>query len=284
MGSFNLRNLLRDPVLHFLLAGGVLFAVYTWIDQGRESEPGLVRISAAEVNWLRETWTRQWTREPDQQELRGLVAGYLREQLLAREARELGLEQDDTVVRRRLAQKMEFILQDTASLAEPEEAVLSKLYDSNRSLYQTPAKVSFTQLFFRSESAAGEALDRLITEESEDLGERSLLAREHAQADQQTLSSLFGPDFAMAVFTLETGHWQGPVASAYGFHLVRVSEHLSAQPLPFEQVRERLAAQWRQDQRVQAKQRYLAALLEKYEVVMDEEAAALIGPLSGILP
>ena len=143
-----MKNILREPLLHFLLAGGLLFVTYAWLNQDEDPESRMVHISEAEVNWLRETWTRQWSRPPDDIELRGLVAGHLKVKLLAREARELGLELDDTVVRRRLAQKMEFIVQDVALLAEPAEEELRKLYDENSEHYHSPAQISFKQIFF----------------------------------------------------------------------------------------------------------------------------------------
>jgi hypothetical protein len=120
--------------LHFLLVGGLLFAAYAWLDGGSDATPRVVRITAVEVNWLKDTWARQWQRPPSEQELRGMVADYAKEALLARHAHELGLAENDTVVRRRLAQKMEFLVQDTARLAEPGEDELRQLYDDNRAL------------------------------------------------------------------------------------------------------------------------------------------------------
>ena len=124
--------------------------------------PRTVRISVAEVNWLKETWARQWQRPPTEEELRGLVTDYLKETLLAREAAEMGLDENDTVIRRRLAQKMEFLVQDTARLAEPGDG--STALDStaaNQARYQAPARVSFSQLFFRNQADAQKGLAQL---------------------------------------------------------------------------------------------------------------------------
>jgi hypothetical protein len=94
-----------------------LFAAYAWLNRGGGAAPDAVCITTAEVHWLQEMWARQWQRPPNEQELRGLIADYVKEALLAREARALGLDEHDTVVRRRLAQKLEFLVQDTAHLA-----------------------------------------------------------------------------------------------------------------------------------------------------------------------
>lgn len=270
-------------MLHFLFAGGLLFAVYGWLYQDEDSEPRLLRISEAEVNWLKHTWTRQWSRPPDEDELRGLVAGHLKEKLLAREARELGLELDDTVVRRRLAQKMEFIVQDVALLAEPAEEELRKLYKKSRERYQTPALISFSQVYFKTEDAARQGLVILSASEEAAVGDSSLLPPDYDKADAQTVSSVFGAEFSASVFNLEADRWHGPVASAYGFHLVFIREHLASQPLTFEAVREKLVEEWQRLRQLEAREKYFAELLKKYNVVVDEGVASLLGPLTEVV-
>src|SRR5687768_14026648 len=109
-------RVIREPLVHFLVAGALLFCAYAWVNRRATVAAGdtarVVRIEARDVEWLKQTWQRQWSRQPTDAELRGLALEYLREELLCREARELGLDQDDTVVRRRLAQKMAFLVED----------------------------------------------------------------------------------------------------------------------------------------------------------------------------
>jgi parvulin-like peptidyl-prolyl isomerase len=274
-------RLSREPLLHFLIAGGLLFAAYGWLNRESADAPRTVRISVAEVTWLKETWARQWQRPPSEQELRGLVTDYLKETLLAREAQELGLDENDTVVRRRLAQKMEFLLQDTARLAEPGEDVLRRFYDARRTQYQTPGRVSFTQLFFKTEAAARHALGELKTRDVADLGDPSLLERDYAQADEQTVAATFGPAFAGQVFALAPGEWHGPLASGYGFHLVRVDAQQAAQARPFDEVRAQVLDEWHRVQQEKAGKQFFAGLLKKYDVVVEDSVKPLIGPLSG---
>ena len=140
-----MRHWLKEPLLHFLVAGGLLFAAYAWLNRGGGEAPHAVPITATEVHWLKEMWARQWQRPPDEPELRGMVTDYVKEKLLAREARALGLDENDTIVRRRLAQKLEFLVQDTARLADPHEDELRQLYDTSRARYHTPARLSFTR-------------------------------------------------------------------------------------------------------------------------------------------
>lgn len=274
-----MKRWLKEPLLHFLVAGGLLFAAYAWLNRGGGDEQRVVRISVAEVNWLKETWSRQWNRVPNEHEMRGLVADYLKEVLLAREARELGLDQNDTIVRRRLAQKMEFLVQDTARLAEPGEDELRRFYEGARERYRMPSRISFTQIYFKTEAGARRGLNEIGARGAVELGDPSLLEREHARADERDVASVFGPEFARKVFALEAGRWDGPVASSYGFHLVRVGERQAVQPLSFDDVRAQLLEEWHRAEQARAREKFLAGLLKKYDVVVDASVKPFIGPL-----
>jgi hypothetical protein len=275
------KRLLREPLVHFAAIGALLFAAYAWLNRDVAEAPRVVRITAQEVNWLVETWSRQWQRPPSQQELRGLVTDYLKESLLAREATEMGLDENDTIVRRRLAQKVEFLVQDTARLAEPSDAELKRIYNANRERYQTPARTSFTQIFFKTEAAARQGLAELALSSPVDLGDRSLLERDFTDVDELAVASQFGREFAHGVMALEPGSWHGPLASAYGFHLVRVSEREVAQTRPFGEVRAQVLEEWHRTQQAKANEQFLAALMKKYDVVVDESVKPLIGSLVG---
>ena len=279
-----MKRWLREPLLHFVVIGALLFAVYAWLDRGQGDTPRVVHISAAEINWLKETWTKQWHRPPDAQDLRGLVTAYLKEELLAREAKELGLDQNDTVVRRRLAQKMEFMVQDTAALDDPTDSVLHTFYNSHRSRYERPQQISFSQIYFKSAAGAQRGMIALKKHRNQELGDPSLLAPDYNGVDQQSLTSLFGDAFSRAVFSLEPGQWQGPVASGYGFHLVKVNARNPAQQLSFESVRTQVRNDWQRDQQDKAERQFYARLLKKYDVVVDEGIQPVIGPLAAVAP
>ena len=273
-----MKRWLAEPLLHFLLAGLFLFGIHSWLNEG-DVGPRTVRVTTAEVNWLKETWARQWQRPPTEAELRGLVTSYLKETLLAREAEEMGLAENDTIIRRRLAQKMEFLVQDTARIAEPGDAVLRKFYLANPSRYQAPARVSFTQIYFQSEAAATKGLGQLPARGPAQLGDPSLLERDHADADMQAISSQFGDDFGRAILSLQVGSWHGPVSSPYGYHLVRVSARQDSQLRPFEEVRDQVIEDWHREQQARAGEQLYATLLKKYDVVVDESVKPLVGSL-----
>jgi len=245
-----------------------------------------VRITSNEIAWLKETWSRQWQREPTRDELRGLVTDFLKEELLAREARALGLDQNDTIVRRRLAQKLEFLVQDTSRLAEPTEEDLRRFYEANPERFQTDARISFTHVFFSREKRANAATEAkaALSDLSRganpaDFGDRLLVDSEVVDADMQSVAGQFGREFADAVFTLKPGAWNGPIESGYGLHLVRVSEVKPANRREFSQVKTQVLERWREQRQREDNEKYFASLLKKYDVVVDENLKPLIGPL-----
>lgn len=277
-----MKRWLKEPLLHFLLAGALLFGAYGWLNGGAGDDTKgerVVRITAAQVEWLEQIWTRQWQRPPSEDELKGLVASYLKEELFAREAKTLGLDENDTVVRRRLAQKLEFLVQDTARLGEPDDEELRRFYEANRDRYHTPARISFAQIYFKTESDGRRGLEELSARDASELGDRIMLEREYAGADVQTVTSLFGREFADKIFALEAGQWHGPVPSGYGFHLVRISERQAAQPRDFATVKGEVLTLWRQQREEEGREQYFAALLKKYDVVVDDSVKPLVGAI-----
>lgn len=282
-------RLLREPLLHFTVGGAILFAGYAWLNPERANPtgPDPVQIGEGEVRWLKETWANQWLRGPSTEELQGLVADLVTEELLAREAREMGLDQHDTIVRRRLAQKLKFLVEDTSRLVEPTEEELRQFYEANAARFHTRATVSFTQIFFSpaqrkdATSDANAALIELKTAGRSDLagiiGDRLLLDLEFLDADEQSVSSMFGPDFARAVFALQQGVWSGPLKSGYGVHLVSVAHLTAAKQRPFAEARGEVLQEWRREKEKVANREYLARLREKYGVELDDRVKALLG-------
>jgi hypothetical protein len=296
-------QLLKEPLLHFLFIGAVLFAAYAWLnrDGGGAGTPQ-VRLAANDVSWLKETFALERQRPPDEAELRDLVRDFVKETLLARQAQELGLDKDDIVVRRRLAQKMTFLLQDNSRRAEPSDDDLRRLYEAQRSqapgsqvqgnqagsqtLFTRP-RISFTQIFFnrdqRADAAADarQALQQLSRPDAPvgDLGDRVAVKSEFRNADERAVANQLGAKFAAKVFELEPGSWQGPIESSQGLHLVRISERTPGELRPFDQIRDQLVEMWQAQSQREAEERTFVELLKKYQVVPDESVKALVAPL-----
>jgi len=283
-------NLLKEPLLHFLLVGAALFGAYTWLNRTVE-KPSVgktpqIQVSAGDVQWLVENWTTQWQRPPTQQELRGLVVDYLNEQLLAREARALGLEENDVIIRRRLAQKLTFLIDDTLRRADPSDDELQQFYETNAQRFRSGARISFVHIYFSPQLRADARVDatavlKLLEESSRsatELGDRLLLESEFRDETEQSISSAFGPGFARAVFALKSNAWSGPIESGYGLHLVRVLALQEARLPSLSEVRARVLEDWKREQEQIAKERYLAQLRRKYDVVVDDDVKPFIAP------
>jgi parvulin-like peptidyl-prolyl isomerase len=280
-------NLLKEPLLHFAVVGAIVFGSYSWLSEKRHETSAVepVRIGEGDVRWLTQTWSSQWRREPSADELNGLVNDLLNEKLMAREAEAMGLEQDDTIIRRRLAQKLKFLVEDTAQLAKPTEAELRLFYAANPSHFETPGRLSFKQVYFNPERRKDAAADanafradlkaKNKTDSAE--GDRLLFGDSFDDTDELALSGMFGSDFAHEVFALDPGEWRGPIKSGYGVHLVLVTQRTPTASKPFEAVKDAVLAEWRGTKQTELSRDYLAELRKKYGAELDDGAKAVLG-------
>lgn len=285
------RGWLREPLVHFTVAGGLMFGLYLWFNPTAledASDSAAVRIGTSEVRWLSETWTRQWRREPTPDELQMLAASHVREELLAREARAMGLDNDDVIVRRRLAQKLEFLIRDTAGLDEPTEDELRRFHADHADLFASAARLTLSQVYFsrerrrNAEQDARAALARLNkgAAQSAEEGDVMLFAPDYREVDEPTVAATFGPEFARSAFGLQSGAWHGPIASGYGFHLVKVSHPEPGAFRDFAEVRAQVLDRWREQRGREREAQFLAGLMKKYGVEVDDSVKAVVGSLS----
>jgi len=273
---------LREPLLHFLLIGALLFGLFALTNKVTTRGENVIKITQADIEQLQLLFQRQWQRPPTPQELQTLVDGLIREEVLYREALALGLDRNDTIVRRRMAQKVEFLVADTAVPAEPDTAALTAYYDKNKERYREPARLSFNHIYFstdkrglHAEKDAEAALKRLrpatqARRNAAELGDRFMLAYDYAQRGTDELAREFGGTFAEEIAKAPVGQWYGPVTSGYGIHLVYVSARTAARIVPLANVRDRVAADWLIDQRREANDRVFERLRSRYEIVVDE--------------
>jgi hypothetical protein len=275
--SITLAGLLREPLIHFTLAGALLFAGYTWLNPDAPAETGgPVRVAQGDLGWLRETFSSQWRRDPTREEMNALVETLVREQLMAREARALGLDRDDTIVRRRLAQKLTFLVEETTRIADPDDLALQEFQAANAERYRSQPRLSFQQIFYspkRRKNATDDAKAELTEITATDLPDGDPLPLEpvFSKIDPAGIASLFGPSFAEALVGVKPGVWAGPVKSAYGVHLVLVTEREEGKPRAFEEVRSALLDDWRRQKAAEASAAYLEKLRDKYGVVVDAD-------------
>jgi len=287
-----IKRWLREPLLHFIIAGISVFALYAAMHSGAASqEPQRIEITADDQRQIAIAWQARWQRPPTPDELRNLIEEQIREEILYREALALGLERDDTIIRRRLAQKMDFLAEDVTELREPAPGELEAWFAANRERYTPSSLASFHHLFFsadqrgaRAEADARDALARLQDREAK-AGDAFMFNDEYAEQSPDQLVRVFGSKFAAGLFRLQPGAWQGPIESGYGWHLVWIDALAPGLPPDYESVAEQARADWISAQRDQAKRAVFEQIRARYEIVVaapqakGERVAALVdGP------
>ena len=283
LGTCPMKSLLREPLLHFALIGALIFGVNAWRDRDRPAAmTGLpeIEVNAGTIAWLGEGFAKQWHRAPDARELRGLVDDHVRDEILYREALAMGLDRNDTIVRRRMAQKVQFLGEDIAATATPDETALRAFFEKNADQYAQPGNVSFRHIYYSKDrrganldADARAALAALAQGRDETtFGDPFIGELEFVSADESRIASALGGEFAKQVIALPDGPWQGPVASTYGLHLVLVTGREPARPVAFERVRDAVARDFAEDHRLTSNRDFLERLKARYRVQIDEAA------------
>jgi hypothetical protein len=272
-------KLLREPLLHFLVIGAVLFGVYQWA-AGDEAAPDEIVVSAGQIASMQAIFSQTWQRPPTAEETEALVNEYIRDEILYREGVAMGLDRDDTVVRRRIRQKMEFVA-DLASGIEPTDAELKAFVADHPDRFNGEPRVSFTQVYFPAGAQAADAADmerlRLAlnagTADPATAGSPLLAGSDFRDLTKTEVAQTFGPDFAAWIDKATPGAWQGPIASGYGTHLVRVSERVEARELPFGQIRDAARREWLHARKVQANDALYEELRSRYVIKIEPGAS-----------
>ncbi len=280
---------LREPLVHFLLLGGCFFVLY-WAVGGSQSAVSdrTIRLAEGDVQRLAAAWQLQWSRPPSVEELTNLVKEHVREEIFYREALALGLDQNDSIVRRRLAQKMQFLSEDVAEQQEPSDEELQEFFAENSEPFEIPARVTFSHIYFsvdkrsdRAEADAKASLDAIRGgADPAGIGDRFMLQNHYGARTQDDVAGTFGAAFAADLFGRRGEGWQGPVKSGYGLHLVRVEERIEALKPPWEKVRADVVSAWSDENRRTANDKLYKKLRGEYEI---EFAADLPEPMKAAI-
>jgi len=283
-----LSALLREPLVHFVVLGAALFAVYGALDRDRADAPVAIVVSRGQIEHLTIGFSRVWQRPPTAEELDQLIRDHIREEVYYREAIAMGLDRDDTVIRRRLRQKLEFVSEDIAALAEPSDGDLQAFLSSQPERFRTEPRFTFTHVYLNPERhgdrLAGDAavlLARLKTAgaraDVSTLGDRFLLPTSFDSVSGSEIGRQFGEPFARAVDDLAPGEWHGPVESGYGVHLVLVSARTEGRLPALEEVRDAVRREWENAQREKVNEALYQRLLARYMVIIEQPKAAGAG-------
>ncbi|NEP85918.1 MAG: peptidyl-prolyl cis-trans isomerase [Okeania sp. SIO2C2] len=278
-----LIRILREPLLHFLVLGALLFGLYFWVGSPSITSTSTkqIEVSTPVIESLQATWKLQWGRKPTAQQLQKLVDNYVHDEVLYQEALALGLDNKDIIVRRRLIQKMQFLVQDVAGIKEPSDEELQGYLESNANRYTIPGRFSFKQVYFSQElhgdntdTDAQNILTQLQnnTKQTQPRGDRSMLPTTYTLASAKTLNNTFGGTLAREMAEVTQKGWQGPFHSAYGSHLVNVTDIEPGHPATLAEVRKNVRLDYLRDKKQKQDELFYQKLRDRYTVSIDQEA------------
>jgi len=245
-----MKKWLREPLAHFLIIGALLFVIGGLFGSSGPAD-ATITVSETTIARLAQLFAQQWQRPPTREELDSLVEQHVREEVLYREAIAMGLDRNDTIVRRRVVQKLEFLSQDLVD-ENPSETELRTFFTENSDRFLEPAIISFEHVYLnpddRGDAVEGDAartLEQLSRgADATELGDTFLLPNVLVERSQRELAGLFGTEFAATLGQLEVGPWIGPVLSGYGMHIVRIAAREEAHVPEFATVRDNVRVEY----------------------------------------
>jgi hypothetical protein len=275
-----MKRILREPLLHFLLLGAAIFAAYGLVSKRSRDEPGQIVISAGQIAAMAEGFARTWRRPPTREEIEGLIRDRVQEEVYYREALALGLEKDDAIIRRRLRQKMEFLTDDVAALAEPTDDELNAYLKAHADTFRVQRQFTFRHVYLNPDRRgdhlardAGLLLAQLRQAgdkaDVSELGDSFLLAHTFQSLPASEVVKQFGDAFAAKLGELSPGQWQGPVESGYGVHLVWVSDRTEGRVPALAEVRDVVRREWVNARRLKTNEKFYQDLLKHYAVTVE---------------
>ena len=268
----------REPLIHFLAIGACLFLVFEWRGSGPASRR--IVVTPGQVEALAAGFTRTWQRTPTDEELKGQIDEYVREEIATREAIAAGLDRDDTIIRRRLRQKMEFLAEDTIEAPPPTDIELRTWLDAHPVIYRREPEVAFRQVLLSPEGRGARldhdarAMRAHLAKAGGDvaidtLGDSRLLPPEVERAPRSDVVRTFGEQFADEILVADPGQWVGPIRSGYGVHLVFVRARLEGRMPSLDEVRPQVERDFVADRRRRQLEATYEQLLERYQIVIE---------------
>ena len=259
-------------MLHFLLIGLLLFWVYGRLAPAGASNDRIV-VTPPMVAAIAREYQARWQRPPTEQELANLVQAWVREEILYREGVAQGLDRDDPVIKRRVRQKLEVIAEEQLARDAATDADLQAYLERHAERFRRPGVVSFEQIYFAADAPAAQLqAARQTAQRGGDparLGQPTMLPRTSSDLPLDLVARDFGAEFSTQLHTLPLGGWSGPVRSAFGQHLVRMSARTAPAMPPLDEVRGAVAREWENERRAASLAASYQEMRSRYEVVIE---------------
>lgn len=259
------RSLIREPLVHFMAAGSVLFLLMSQFGS-TDSLDRSITINEEEVERLASQWEQTWQRPPSAQQLDSLIRDYIKEEVYVRESMRLGLDADDPVIRRRLRAKMEFLATAEIQNMEPTDAALQRYYEANISRYAENPAFSFDQQFLGEDEDAAKGAMMALGQGKRPTTQALSVPESMEGAASESISRQFGDGFANDLRDAPQGKWSGPVRSGFGWHAVRVRNVVAAGTPSLSAVQQRVSNDWRAETQAAREAAAYQALLDGYDI------------------
>jgi peptidyl-prolyl cis-trans isomerase C len=272
----SLTRLFASPLTHFLFVGFLIFISSYYITKRRDAHK--IIIDKAVVEKLITAWQTQFGKMPTDRELKIATDDYVKQEVLFREAETLGLNKEDEIIKRRLQQKMAFILKDNIVVPDPSESVVEEYYKKNSTKFSDAPKVSFTHIYFTVDNGSAEqakqrantilrTLEKDGLRRAPELGDRFMLLYDYNDINKTDATGLFGASpFTDSLFTVKENQWTGPFLSGYGWHLLYVNKRLQKTTPPLNEIKDRVMESYKNDKLEEMDNEAIEKLIEKYSI------------------
>lgn len=273
-----MRKLIKDPFIQFVILGGALFIGHgLWL--GSAGEANTIRVSTETVERLKTIYAGEQRRVPSEDDVKALISAYVEEEALSREAQKLGLGEDDTIIRRRLAQKMRFMTENLGQPAEPTDSDLEAWFETHQDRFKLPTRLSFQHIYLSPENNTDlEARASKLRSEVQggadwkSLGDPFIMSRSLSRVTQKDIERAYGGVFAKAIMDTPAGEWSAPLESAFGLHIVKISEKENGRQPSFEETRDAVQRDWLDAAQRENNAKKINEVISKYNIEMETKS------------
>lgn len=278
-----MKSFLREPLVHFLLIGAMFFLIFKVVNNPVGPQSSRITVTNGQIEYLKARFAKTWQRQPTEKELQVLLNGHIREEILYREALALGLDKDDSVVRRRMTQKLELMSDDIAGIIVPSDEDLRRYMEENPEKFRIEPRIAFRQVYIdvaKRGISADEEVERLLAvlsnsknkPDPETLGDKLMIPGTVDLSPVSEIAKAFGEKFSLELSQSQEGQWVGPIQSGYGLHLVLITGRTAGKLPELDEVRAAVEWEWNDAYKKVVRENIYKELREKYTIEIEEPA------------
>ena len=273
-----LKKIFTEPFIQFLILGGLLFLLVSYIQRTKDNASRQITVDGDRVELMLVNYKSQTGNLPTKQQLDAMIDNYIKEEISYREAKNMGLDKDDEIVRRRLSQKFDFMQTDLTETVPPTEEQLKQFYDSNPAMFQKESTVSFSHVYFSTDKsndslakqralAVLKQLQQTTLQRAPEKGDRFALQYDYTDQAALDIQQNFGNKQLLdEIFKARVNSWVGPVQSGYGWHLIFISKRDSTAAKPFAAIKDEVKAACVEAAKASENKKVFDRLSKKYSI------------------